>query len=95
MITLKDVQEAQKDIAQSWGEEIVMECMKYESLQMSANEFLDKCTACGGNWGGMLLSGVKVLRPVIWEMIPENMGHNAWLHICNLLVLLGIDISEQ
>ena len=49
-------------------------------LNMPYSEFLNLCTACGGNWGGMLLS----------DAIPNDMGHNAWNCICATLALMGV-----
>ena len=59
-------------------------------LNMSCADFLQLCTACGGNWGGMLLSGIKRVCPKVWEAIPENMGDNAWGCICATLALMGV-----
>lgn len=30
------------------------------SLDMTFSEFLSNCTACGGNWGAMLLTGTLI-----------------------------------
>ena len=57
---------------------------------MTYDEFIRHCTACGGNWGGMLLTGIRELYPTIWEMIPDNMGIFAWTAICETLALLNI-----
>lgn len=51
--------------------------------------FLSFCTPCGGNWGGMLLSGLKELYPTIWELIPENMGVFGFGALCDVVALLG------
>ena len=53
------------------------------------SEFLSHCTPCGGDWGAMLLSGIKELYPIIWDLIPENMGVFAFSVICDLVKLLG------
>lgn len=57
---------------------------------MTYDEFASHCTACGGNWGGMLLTGIRELYPTVWEMIPDNMGIFAWTAICETLALLNI-----
>ena len=57
---------------------------------MDLDEFLSHCTACGGNWGGMLLSGIKELFPDVWELIPEHMGIFAFSVISDTLRLLNI-----
>ena len=30
------------------------------------------CDACGGDWVGMLLSGLKKVRPDLWDALPED-----------------------
>jgi len=89
------IKEAQEDLVENWGEAVVMECRKFEPLNMNCSEFLKHCTACGGNWGGMLLTGVRELRPSVWDVIPDDMGWNAWVHICHTLILLGVDTSDE
>lgn len=73
------------------GENVVAECFKANTRKMSCNDFLENCSACGGNWGGMLLTGVKRLYPEVWNAIPNDMGHNAWGCIIAILKLLKID----
>lgn len=58
---------------------------------MKASEFIKLCTACGGDWGGMLLTGLKDLYPQVWEAIPEDMGELAWAGITTVLTLLKIE----
>ena len=77
----------------SAGERVVNECAKCVPFNGSVKEFLNNCTACGGDWGNMLLSGVKTLYPNVWNVIPEDMGHNAFFCIVNVLMLLGVDCS--
>lgn len=52
-------------------------------------DFLAHCTPCGGDWGAMLLTGIKELYPTIWELIPDNMGVDAFVILSDLLELLG------
>lgn len=66
-----------------------------QKTKMNFKDFLDLCTACGGNWGGMLLSGVRRLYPDVWDAIPEDMGVHVWGTICSLLIILGVDTSEE
>ena len=42
-----------------WGDAVLTAIDAEPALQMSFDEFLGHCTAHGGNWGGMLLSGLK------------------------------------
>lgn len=57
---------------------------------MTMKEFLNHCTLCGGNWGGMLLSGINKLYPTVWAAIPDDMGVFAWNAICTVCTLLDI-----
>lgn len=59
-------------------------------IPMTMPEFLNNCTACGGNWGAMLLTGIKALYPEVYEAIPDDMGHFAFRCICEVLELLQI-----
>lgn len=57
---------------------------------MTTNEFLSHCTACGGNWGGMLLTGIHELWPDVWDAIPDDMGPCSFTCLCSVLELLGV-----
>lgn len=61
-----------------------------DTPEMTYDEFMKHCTACGGNWGGMLLTGIKELYPIVWKMIPDDMGIFAWTAICDTLAVLNI-----
>jgi hypothetical protein len=39
---------------------------------MTFNEFLEKCTLCGGNWTAMLMTGIKAVAPTIYEEMPDR-----------------------
>lgn len=95
MITGKDYIDAIQVVKKEWGDDVLVAACLAEKKQMTFNEFLDNCIACGGNWGGMLLSGIDKLWPDIWEIIPEKMGNNAFTTICHLLILLGVDTSGE
>ena len=73
------------------GEKVVAECFKADTKKMTCSEFLDNCTACGGNWGGMLLTGIKRLYPEVWNAIPDDMGCDAWTCIVATLRLLKVE----
>lgn len=55
-------------ITKNWGEGVLEAIDNCEPLNITFGQFLDKCVACGGNWGGMLLSGLRFgkLFPKIW-----------------------------
>lgn len=57
---------------------------------MSGNDFLSHCTACGGNWCAMLLTGIKALYPEVYDAIPDDMGKHAFYAIGTVLELLNI-----
>lgn len=61
-------------------------------VSMDMNTFLTHCTACGGNWGGMLLTGIKKLWPAVWDAIPEDMGCHAFAGILCTLELCGVNV---
>ena len=62
---------------------------------MELDEFLNHCTACGGNWGGMFLTGIKELFPDVWELIPEHMGVFAFSVIGDVLKLLNVKDTKN
>ncbi len=97
MITTKTIKKAKSFLINQWGKDgkkIIKECSKYPSLDMSCNDFLNCCYSSGGNWTGMLLSGIKKLRPSIYKCIPDKMGNNSFSCVCYVLILCGIDTTE-
>ena len=94
MILHSDFMEALDNVRNAWGDAVVVYAYMAQKTKMSFNDFLNYCTACGGNWGGMLLSGVRRLYPDVWDAIPEDLGVHAWGTICSLLIILGVDTSE-
>lgn len=76
-----------------WGEDgtkVLTAIDTITTTPMTAKEFLEHCTTCGGNWGGMLLTGIRELYPTVWDVIPDDMGIYAWNAICSLCTLLNI-----
>ncbi len=97
MITEEMRKEAMTEIAFGWSDSaraIFEECAKIEPFDGGVGEFLDHCAACGGNWGGMFLSGIKSLYPKVWDAIPNDMGRSPFDKICSVLVLCGVDTSR-
>lgn len=39
---------------------------------MTFSEFLGHCTACGGNWTAMVLSGIQAVAPKVYEEMPDR-----------------------
>ena len=96
MITAKMIIDAHTDILECWGEEgkkVIEECAKVTPFNGATKQFLEHCTACGGNWGGMFLTGIRELFPNVYNVIPDDMGVFAWQAICNTLILCGVDTS--
>lgn len=83
------------EVKDTWGDDFFKLVCLTNKTPMTFKEFLTHCYSCGGDWGAMLLSGVHVLYPEIWDAIPEDMGWNPFNTICALLVLLGVDFSEE
>lgn len=89
----EEIIEAQRTLVEQWGEQgkkIIAMCYYARKFDGDIKSFTNFCTACGGNLGGMLLTGVRTLYPEIWEEIPEHMGNQAFVCICEMLFLLGV-----
>lgn len=83
-------------VRERWGDKVVEEVLKTKRTMMSFNEFLTYfCIASGGDFGKLLLSGVKELYPAVWDAIPDKMGKDCFSTICYLLWCLGVDMSED
>jgi len=96
--TYDEIKEAHDALIKGWGEDgkrVIEAIFNLEDDNlvrgMTMKEYMQSCTACGGNWGGMLLTGIKRLCPTVWDAIPNDMGDYAWACICYTLMLLGID----
>lgn len=82
-------------VARIWGSNILSAIDNQHTVPMTMEQFLDNCTACGGNWGGMLLTGIQKLYPEVYNAIPEDMGIFAWSGICRTIKLLGVECSDE
>lgn len=98
MITKEMTASAKANITEYWGPEskkIISLCKKAKPVNLPITEFTRRhCVACGGDWGAMLLSGIRKLYPEVWDAIPNDMGVFAWQCIVSVLILLGVDSSE-
>ena len=90
-----DTNEIRAFIQEHWGDAVLTAIDAEPALQMSFDEFLNHCTAHGGNWEGMLLSGLKKLRPKVWNAIPDKMGSFSWILICGTIKLCGVSPSDK
>ena len=97
MITYDYIIDAQNTLVENWGEvgkAVIVACLHEKPFNDTFKNFLPHCMACGGNWGGMILSGIKELYPKVYDTISDDMGVHAFACICSTLLLLGIDTSE-
>ena len=97
MITYEMIKEAQESIVNHWeedGKKVIEEIAKVNPFNKSLKEFLQFCTACGGNWGGMFLTGIHELWPAVYDAIPDDMVCFAFECIADILILCGVDTTE-
>lgn len=92
-ISIAEWKHAFDTVCERWGVEVAHAAFMANKTPMSMPEFLNNCVCCGGNWGGMLLSGIGKLYPDVWNAIPDDMGVDAFFTICYTLQLLGVDTS--
>jgi hypothetical protein len=51
----------------------MLKAVAIRTLQLLRDEFIKKdCTACGGNWTAMILSGIKKRWPEYYETMPDK-----------------------
>jgi hypothetical protein len=103
-MTASEITEIYNDIINFWGEEVgnnvivaIHEAPKYRgSGRLPWKEFLDYCTACGGNWVGLIISGLRKIAPEVFDALPDNLGNptKAFATICNIVYLLGVDFPS-
>ena len=97
MIKYDYIIEAQTILVNDWddhGKDVIEACFN-NHVKMSMSEFLENCSTCGGDWCKMFLSGIKVIAPKVWEVIPDHMGRRAFIDICYTLLLLGVDTTTE
>lgn len=54
------------------------------------DDFCKLCTACGGNWGAMLLTGIRSISKELYDLIPDEMGIDGMDAFSNLLTLIRL-----
>lgn len=65
---------------------------------MKMSEFMQNCSACGGNWGAMLLTGIKRVFPDKYEEVKSHYnsmdfssgGIKPFCYLCDWLTENGI-----
>ena len=95
MTKFERITTAIEQISENWNREVVVACFESAPFKGTFDEFLKNCTPCGGNWGGLLLSGINKLYPEVYDAIPDNMGVNAFGLLIHTLILLGVDFPED
>ena len=98
MVEYKDIIEAQEYLVKNWeedGKKVILACFHANPFNDTFGSFLNECTACGGNWGGMLLTGIRKLWPEVYESIPDDMGVFSWACLCYTLLLCGVDTTSS
>ena len=91
------ITEAQEALVKYWGEDgkkVIAQCFQERAFGGDITAFLKFCTAHGGNWGGMFLSGIDYLYPEVYELIPNEMGQSAFACIMYTMLLLGVKTWE-
>lgn len=64
-----------------------------ESAKMPFNEFLKHCHTCGGDWTGMLLSGIREINPEYFDKIPNDQDIDLAQAI-KMVDEAGVDVSK-
>lgn len=87
--------EGRELILNMWGEDVLKAIDSQDIIAMRGSEFLSHCTACGGNIGGLLLTGIKELYPEVYDAIPDDMGKKPFECICTVIELLQIHFGKE
>lgn len=81
-------------LREHWGTEaasaVLFAIIRSDRTPMTFDEFLTHCFAQGGNWTGMLLTGIRNLAPAVYDAIPDAMGLQAWGCLLSTLWLMGV-----
>lgn len=98
-ISPERINEAIDFLRSQWGEEKadeVINLCQSQPLNISKDEYMKHVTTCGGNWGAMMLSGIKELAPDVYNAMPDKLGwcgEYAFFAICHTIELLGVDFN--
>lgn len=96
-ITESDLRDARAFLLEEWGDDglrVIEESRKIIPFNGNVSEFLKHCTECGGNWGGMFLTGIRELYPRVWDAIPDDMGISPFTCVCHVMQLCGVNTAE-
>lgn len=98
----KAQQQAMEQLGSEWSKEDLLNVLRAISetpdWNGTKNDFMSHCTACGGNWAGMLLTGIRDLFPAVYDAIPENLGTDdgvtPFINVIAVLKLCGVWFDE-
>lgn len=95
-MTYEDIKTVYEDIIDLWGEEdggkVIVAIHTAPKCQLEWNEFMHRCTACGGNWVAMIATGISRIAPNVYNALPNNLNNpfKAFSTLCNIALLLGV-----
>lgn len=72
-------------------------------VKISMDDFFNQCTACGGNWGAMLLTGIKRVFPDGYDTVREQYnsmdfndgGVRAFAFLCEWVTAHGVYKNKE
>ena len=72
-------------VARIQGNNVLEAIDNQHTIPMTIDDFLKHCTACGGDWGRMLLTGIYKLYPEVYNAIPDALHGQAFvtLSLCS------------
>lgn len=60
---------------------------------MSYDEFLENCLACGGNWSNMILSGIRAIFPNVYDAMPDR--EYSFIELIEIIEMCGVKIEKE
>lgn len=66
----------------------VMKAIAQEKTDITQEDFINHCTACGGNWTAMIITGIKEIFPLTYAALPDV--NYAFEDVCNVIYTLGV-----
>ena len=87
------LREARETLLASWGEAgvaVISAAARVSPFCGNVKEFLEHCTACGGDWVSMFLSGIRELYPEVYDAIPDNMGKDGFDALDNIRCVMQL-----
>lgn len=98
---MSEKQQAAYDrIGSEWGYDVALQILNLKSkigskFEMPFSIFVhEHCTASGGDWVGMILTGIHDLSPRLYDTLPSSLGedgNHAFANLIALLNLMGVD----